>query len=271
MDQWLSDVHYGLVAISFVVATFGALSTFSTARWIAPEGHLRPTWLLLSALILGGCTAWSPHFLGLLAVSPDFLITFDIRLTLMALAAPVAAFIPGLYFAYRWGHVPGFIPVGAVFIGCGLAAMNYIAAAAIRVQGVVEHDEFFLFAGVAFAVVLVVPAVYMARSARPYLRYAAAPVMGMAVMGMYVISMTGFSIMPTMGEVDYFTGALTPPTMLMMAGVSVVIFSLLGLTLGLSQTDGEVSSASAPEQSDEIARAREEIRRRHDALRSGAE
>lgn len=271
MDQWLSDVHQGLVVTSFLIASFGALSTFSTARWIAPEGRTRLAWLLLSALILGGCTAWAPHFLGLLAVSPEVLMTFDIELTLMALAAPVLAFVPGLYLAYRWGHVPGAIPVAAVFIGIGLAAMNYIAAAAIRVQGIIEHDEFFLFAGVAFAVVLVVPAVYLARSKRAMLRYAAAPVMGLAVMGMYVISMSGFRIAPLMGEVDYFTGALTPPVMLMMAGVSVVVFSLIALTLGLSQTDDEFPGAGGLAESDEIAQAREAIRRRHEALRGGSE
>lgn len=270
MDQWLSDVHFGLVAVSFLVATFGAVSAFSTARWIAPAGRTRVAWLLLSAVILGGCTAWAPHFLGLLAVNPDVLITFDMRLTLAAFAAPVAACVPGLYLAYRWGHVPGLIPVAAVFIGGGLAAMNYLAAAGIRVEGVIEHDEFFLFAGVALAVLLTVPAVYLARSRRALWRYVAAPVMGLAVLGMYGVSMTGFRILPSDREVDYFTGAVTPPMLLMMVGLSVLIFSLLALTLGLSQSDGAEAAPAEGDRSDEIERAREAIKRRHEALRNTA-
>lgn len=268
MDQWLPDVILGLLAISFLVAVFGALSAFSTARWIAPAGRTRVSWLLLSAVILGGCTAWAPHFLGLLAVTPDTLITFDGRMTLLAFLAPVAAFIPGLYLAYRWGHIPGLIPVAAVFIGAGFATLNYLGATAIRVEGRIEHDEFFLFAGVAVAVVLVIPAIYLARSSRAGFRYLAAPIMGLAVLGMYMVSMSGFAIVPQASEVDYFTGALTPPVMLMLAGLSVLVFSVLSLTLGLSQSDtGAGREAEPSDGEDKIERARQEIRRRHQELR----
>ncbi|MDQ2070817.1 MHYT domain-containing protein [Natronospira bacteriovora] len=272
MDFWLSDVVYGLLVVSFLVAAFGALSTFSAARWIAPAGRTRLSWLLLSAMILAGCTAWAPYFLGLLAVTPDTLITFDARLALAAFLAPLLAFLPGLYLAYRWGHVPGLIPLAAVFIGGGLAAMNYLAAAAIRVQGLIVHDEFFLFAGVALAVLLAVPAMYLARSPRPRYRYVAAPVMALAVLSMYVVSMGGFEIQAAaVADLDYFTGALTPPLILLLAGLSVVVFSILSLTLGLSQSDSYDNAPAASDSSDEIQRVREEIKRRHEALKAGAD
>lgn len=272
MDQWLPDVILGLLAISFLVAVFGALSAFSTARWIAPAGRTRVSWLLLSAVILGGCTAWAPHFLGLLAVAPDTLITFDARMTLLAFLAPVVAFLPGLYLAYRWGHIPGLIPLAAVFIGAGFALLNYIGAAAIRVEGRIEHDEFFLFAGVALAVILVIPAVYLARNPRPIYRYLAAPIMGIAVLGMYLVSMSGFEIVPQQTDVDYFTGALTQPVMLMIAGLSVFIFTLLSLALGLSQSDASLGAqADISDGAEKIERVREEIRRRHEGLRGGTD
>jgi len=260
----LAAYQPGLVAVSFLVATFGAASGFSAARWIYKDGATRIGWLLLSAIILGACMAWSAHYLGMLALAHEMPMTFDARMSAIALAIPILSFIPGLYLGYRWGHIHGVIPLAAAFIGVGLATLNYIGAAAIRVQGSIVHDEFFLFAGGALAVAVTIPAMYLARNSQRVLRHMAAPVMGLAVLGMYLVSMGGFEIIPDGSEVDYFTGALTPPVMLLIVGLMVVVFSVLGLTLGLSQES--TSDPIVSESTDKIAEARAEIQRRRSAL-----
>jgi NO-binding membrane sensor protein with MHYT domain len=117
-------------------------------------------------------------------------------------------------------------------------------------------------------VILVIPAVYLARNPRPIYRYLAAPIMGIAVLGMYLVSMSGFEIVPQQGDVDYFTGALTQPVMLMIAGLSVFIFTLLSLALGLSQSDANLGAqADSSDGADKIEKVRQEIRRRHESLR----
>lgn len=267
-DFRLHEFDLGMVALSWVVAAFGALSAFSTARGIVMDGRTHPGWLLLSALILGGCTAWAAYFTGLMALTAGEPVAFDISLTLAAFLIPVIAFIPGMYLAWRWGHIPGMLPIGAVFLGVGLAGMNHISADVLRVDGRIVHDEFFLLAGTSAAVLITILAVFLARSPRALLRYLAAGIMGLAIPVMYVISFGGLEIVPTEEAVDYFTNAIAPQLMLGLIAVTVLFFALMGLGLGLSQEqDRQPAAAPEGDRSEEIAQARAEIQRRREALR----
>lgn len=125
-DPWL-------VALSYVIACIGSLSTLTIARHLdqAQRRSMRLVWGLLGGLCLAGAI-WSMHFIGMLAFQAPVAIRYDLATTVLSLLVALAAALLAVY--YMVMPHPGLSRqlLAASIIGLGISAMHYSGMAAIR-------------------------------------------------------------------------------------------------------------------------------------------
>ncbi len=234
----IDEFHLGLVVLSYVIATFGSLTGLLTSRNIPRGGRrIHYGWLLLSAFMLGTYAIWSMHFVGMLAYDPGTPITYDTQLTALSLLLPIVMMAGGLWAAYRWRRSLVALAVAAVIMGCGIAAMHYTGMAAMRVQADMHHATGPVVTSVIIGVVASFAALYIVREFKGVLRYACAPVMGLAVCSLHYTGMVGLVLEPREMDINYFDGAVTSPQMLFLIAVSMTSAVVLSVYLYWWQED----------------------------------
>ena len=68
MTNTLADYSIPLVILSYLVSVLGAYTGLLMSGYIrGAAGRIHGGWLVLSAVIFGGCAIWSMHFIGMLA------------------------------------------------------------------------------------------------------------------------------------------------------------------------------------------------------------
>lgn len=232
MYTTIDDFNLGMVLLSYVIATFGALTGLLTSRNIPLGGRgIHYGWLMLSAFMLGTYAIWSMHFVGMLAYEPGMPITYDLNLTLLSLVFPIAMMAGGLWAAYRWRRSLIALAVAGVIMGFGIAAMHYTGMMAMRVQADMTHATGPVVASVVIGVVASFAALYIVRETRGALRYAGAPVMGVAVCALHYTGMAGMALEPNNAQVNYFDSAVTSPQMLFLIAVSMTTAIMLSVYL----------------------------------------
>lgn len=227
-----ADYNLGLVGLSYAISVLGAATGLLVAQNIrSATGKIAYGWLLVAALLFGGCAIWAMHFIGMLAYTPGIPITYDTALTALSLVVPVVFTGFGLFVVYRWlGNVPAWLAAG-VIMGLGVASMHYTGMAAMRLQADMSHDHTLFVASIVIAIVASTAALWLAVNLQGLLRYASALVMGVAVCGMHYTGMAAMELTPNAQEVDYFTGALTQPLMRFYVTAAAVLACVLGAAL----------------------------------------
>ena len=182
-----------LVALSVLIAASAAYTALDlAARMRAASGWPRVAWLATAALAMGG-GIWSMHFVGMLAFSlPGVSVRYDLALTLVSLALPVAVTALGFLIAAR--KDPGRLALGAggLVMGCGIAAMHYTGMAAMRLPLDLSHEPAWVAVSLAIAIGAATIALRLAsRTVGFARRLGAALVMGLAIAGMHYAAMQG--------------------------------------------------------------------------------
>src|SRR4051794_14949618 len=93
-----------LVALSVLIAIFASYTALDLAgRMRASSGWPRCAWLATAATTMGG-GIWSMHFVGMLAFTlPGMEVTYDLTVTLISLALPIAVTALGFLVGSRTG------------------------------------------------------------------------------------------------------------------------------------------------------------------------
>jgi NO-binding membrane sensor protein with MHYT domain len=139
-----------LVAVVCLFASLTAVNLFNRAR--ATAGRARAMWIVAAA-IATGFGIWATHFVAMLAYEPGIPIAYNLRLTVLSLAA--AAFITGsglgiaVYLRERWAP-----PLAGAVVGGGIAAMHYIGMYAIEIPGHVSWQIALVLVSITFGMVL---------------------------------------------------------------------------------------------------------------------
>lgn len=245
MSNTLNDYSLLLIAVSFLVSALGAFTGLMLSRHIGTEeGGIRPGWLLLSALVLGGCAIWAMHFIGMLAWQPAGAVTYDTRMTLLSLALPILFTMAGLYTVHRFRGTPAWLLAGVV-MGLGVAAMHYTGMAALRIAAEMSHERALVAVSVIIAIVAAVAALRIAVHWRGALRHASSLVMAGAVCGMHYTGMAAMRLEPGGAAPDYFTGALTRPVMGIAVTLAVVCVAMVAMLFLFGRQLEDVSEAKA--------------------------
>lgn len=135
MTNTLADYDLLLVALSYCVSVLGALTGLLVAGLIRDsEGGVRPGWLLLAAILIGGCAIWAMHFIGMIAYDPGGPMAYDTIMTAASLVVPIAFVAVGLYATYRRPESFAARVVAGTITGLGVAAMHYTGMAGLRIE-----------------------------------------------------------------------------------------------------------------------------------------
>lgn len=204
------DVHHFSIGLwvlflSSVTAVVGCYIGLSCVRRSLEEPRRSGNWwLLMASLSIGGVGIWFMHFIGMLGFSvPGTTIRYDPVPTVLSVILAVLATLIGLRIAdvrstsrFRV-PAPVRLAIGGVLMGTAVGLMHYTGMAAIRIQGALHHDPFYVVASLGIGIVVSTLALVLTRYARkPLMRTVAAIVMGSAVVTLHYTGMAGVSVTP---------------------------------------------------------------------------
>ncbi|SMH60001.1 hybrid sensor histidine kinase/response regulator [Azospirillum agricola] len=243
--------HYDplLVALSYVIAVFGAYVALDLAHHAQGAGRTEASWLGGAALALGA-GIWSMHFVGMLAYRMDQPVGYDAGLTALSFLIAVAMSGVGLFTAAHRRFHRLTLPIAGGITGLGIVAMHYVGMAGLRMEGRLSYDAGLVAASVAIAIVASTVALWLAfRTTRPLQRAAGAVLLGLAVVAMHYTGMAAAGMEPGIGAHGTVHGgmpSLSSPLLATMTGLGTLV--LLALALVSSLLDRRIHDERTAEQ-----------------------
>src|SRR2546428_1380959 len=237
----IGSYNYALVALSVLIAMFASYAALDLAsRVTAAGGWTRAVWLLGGAGAMG-TGIWSMHYIGMLAFILPIPVAYHWPTVLLSLLAAILASVIALYVVSRQKMGASRAVAGSVLMGAGIAAMDYIGMAAMRLPAICQFNSFLVVLSVVFAVLISLAALWITFHFRDEKngigreKLAGAVVMGAAVPVMHYTVMAAASFMPTgmPADLSHAVGISTLGT----AGIAAVTFIVLGLALLTSWVD----------------------------------
>ena len=193
--ELVGTYHYGLVAISYLVASLASFVALDMAgRITASQGSTSRWWLFAGGSAMG-VGIWSMHFIGMLAFKLPIPQGYDLAITLYSLLIAVAASAYALWLVSQPTLPHLRLLGGALMLGAGIAAMHYTGMAAMRMQPGIDYDPLWFTLSIVVAIVTAGAALWIAHQLRSEhrrirrIRLLAALVMGLAVVGMHYTGM----------------------------------------------------------------------------------
>ncbi len=238
MEYLESSYNLGLVAVSYIIATFAGYAFLDVAGNVRrAQGLARLTWILVGATAFG-TGIWSMHFVGMLAFSLPVPVSYDLGLTglSMIFAVLACAIAYAIISRPRLTIIP--LMLGGIVTGAGIATMHYTGMAAMRTTALLSYDRNIFIISIVIAILASIAAMWIAyqidKSNLKFkyillLKIAAALIMGFAVVGMHYTGMAAARFEPTGGFGGIITG--TDKWLLGYATTSASLVILL-LTIG---------------------------------------
>ncbi|WP_419908515.1 MHYT domain-containing protein [Hoeflea sp.] len=229
------EVHYSpfLVGASVLVAVMAAFTSLRLTNGLRNLSVARRKVRIAQAAVALGGGIWSMHFIGMLAVTLPFLVSYDPLLTLSS--ALIAILITGcglllLHFGKRTNLR---ILLSGTLTGIGIASMHYTGMAAISANCVVSYRPFGIVLSVLIAIAASTLAMWLAYSNRSLLRTAiGAVVLGLSISAMHYAAMLNTSFSQAVNFVAEPIPALDPQ--ILAISVSLSAFVICGLFLLLA-------------------------------------
>src|SRR6202007_804994 len=153
--------NHALVALSVLIAMFASYAALDLAgRVTAARGWTRTVWLLGGAGAMG-TGIWSMHYIGMLAFILPIPVAYHWPTVLLSLCAAILASVIALYVVSRqkMGAFRAF--TGSVLMGAGIAGMDYIGMAALRLSAMCQFSTFLVVLSVVFAVLVSLAALWI--------------------------------------------------------------------------------------------------------------
>jgi signal transduction histidine kinase/CheY-like chemotaxis protein len=185
-----------LVLLSVLVAVLASYTALRLAERVAhAAGKSAFLWVGGGAFAMG-TGIWSMHFIGMLAFRLPIPLGYDLGITLLSWALPVAVSAVALGLLsrrdLRWGELAG----ATVLLGVGINAMHYVGMYAMRMDPGIVYDPVWVAASVVIAIVAAGGALLIGFRLRsnstPHVwsyRAGASVLMGLAIVGMHYAGM----------------------------------------------------------------------------------
>src|SRR5258708_577574 len=237
-------------------ASYAALDL--AGRVTAAGGWTRAIWLLGGAGAMG-IGIWSMHYIGMLAFILPIPVAYHWPTVLLSLFAAILASVVALYVVSRQKMGGSQAVAGSVLMGAGIASMDYIGMAAMRLPAVCQFNSFLVVLSVAFAVLISLAALWIAFHFRDektgigWEKLTGPVVQGDAIPIMRYTGMAAASFMPS-GMPPNLSHAVSTST-LGTAGIAAATFIVLGLVLLTSSLDRRFAAQTLELQEEKLQRS----------------
>jgi diguanylate cyclase (GGDEF)-like protein len=222
-----------LVALSYIIAVGGSFTALEMIeRWRNARGAPACYWQLGSAAALGG-SIWSMHFIGILALTVGFPLTYAPGATLLSLLIAIGVMVCGLQIiraGSSWIRVGG----AGITIGLGVAAMHYVGMSGVRFPGSLAYTPSLWGLSLLVAIAAATAALWLSLTLqKTWQRGVAAVAMAGAICGMHYTGMAAavFQVDP-LAQV-----APGLPSGLLATGIAIVTSALILCALVFVATD----------------------------------
>ncbi|CAN0625149.1 Uncharacterized signaling protein PA1727 [Burkholderia multivorans] len=237
-----------LVLFSIIVAILASYTALDMAGRISMASARTARWWLAGGSLAMGAGIWSMHFIGMLAFRLPIPLGYDPAITAASLVVAIASSAYALWLVSRETLQARRLAVGALVMGCGVAAMHYIGMGALRMQPGIRYEPAVFALSIAIAVGASGAALWLVSRLRRRvasaiaLRAGAAVLMGFAIACMHYTGMAAADF--PLGSVCGAVG--TGVTSAWLAPVVIVgTVSILTVTILLSVLDLRHASHTA--------------------------
>ena len=170
------------------------------------------------------------HFIGMLAVTLPFVVSYDPLLTLSSMLLAILITGCGLLLLHFGERTNLRILAAGTFTGVGIAAMHYTGMAATSANCIVSYNPFGIAASVVISIAASTLAMWLVYSNRSILRTAIGTVvLGLAVSAMHYVAMLNTSFAEAADFVAQPLPALDPQVLAI--SVTLSAFVICGLFL----------------------------------------
>lgn len=237
-----------LVLISLMVAVLASYTALTLAERVSQTTSMwvRWWWIVGGAFAMG-TGIWAMHFIGMLAFRLPIPLGYDLFITLLSWALPVAVSVLALWQLSRKEVTLRQLAASAVLIGIGINVMHYVGMAAMQMQPAIVYVPKLVAASTAIAVIAAGASVCIAFKLRRkgsrawWHRGAAAGAMGAAIAGMHYTGMAA-AIFSADSVCRAASGNFTLSGLAMLVIVGTV--SVLGIALLTAIYDARLEAKS---------------------------
>jgi NO-binding membrane sensor protein with MHYT domain len=236
-----TSYDYLQVTLSAIIAVSASYAALDLAgRVTAASGWPRLAWFAGGATAMG-IGIWSTHFTAMLAFRLPIPIRYHWPTVLLSLMAGLVSSAFALYIASRKKMGPVRALNSSVIMGIGIAALHYIAMAAMRLAAAMHFNPFIVALAVLFAMGFSLLALLLTFDLReesrgtPLRKILSSLVMGAAILGMHFTGMASGSFVPSARPADLSNVVNIDP--LETLGISTVTLLILVLSVVTSAVD----------------------------------
>jgi len=235
------------VIVSILVAMLASFTALDMAGRVASStGKVALVWLFGGGFAMG-VGIWAMHFIGMLSMSLDMVMSYDPLLTATSMVVAILASIFALWLVCSSRDLPWRRLLGGAFVlGSGVVAMHYTGMAALMFSPGITWNWGWVAASVVIALVASGAALWLAFHLREghgrvtILRLGASVVMGCAIAGMHYTGMAAADF-PMMSHATHMGVNSNWLAIL----VTVVTLAILGITLLVSMLDARMQARTS--------------------------
>ncbi len=236
-----------IVIVSILVAMLASFTALDMAgRVVHSTGKVALVWLFGGGFSMG-IGIWAMHFIGMLSMNMDMVMSYNASLTALSAAIAVCASIFALWLVCHsdlpWPRLAG----GALILGSGVVAMHYTGMAALMFSPGIVWQWGWVGLSVVIALAASGAALWLAFNLREgqtsrvtLLRIGAAVVMGFAIAGMHYTGMMAAEFPAHSHSVGQGVNSNWLAIL-----VTVVTLSILGITLLVSMLDARMQARTS--------------------------
>ena len=233
-----------LVLLSIGVAILGSLAALgltSRSRDQDPDAW-QSSFVLVNGGLIMGSTIWSMHFVAMMAVELPILVNYNLAETVGSTCLAIFSTGVALYITSTRKLGSMSIPLGAVFMGLGIAGMHYLGMSAIRGCGL-AYDFRLVAASVAIAIVASMAALWFAFYKRGFLTtLAGGVVQGLAIASMHYTAMAATYFVPLDATVSLSAPLFKQSSLAYMIAIAMGVISIGNLLLLAAVTPRQSTS-----------------------------
>ena len=243
----MAEVHYSplLVFASVLVAIMAAFTCLRLTNGLRNLPVTRRKIRIAQASIALGGGIWSMHYIGMLAVTLPFYVSYDPLLTLGSALIAILITGSGLLMLHFGERTRPHILIAGTLTGIGIASMHYTGMAAISDNCILTYSS----SGIALSVIVAIAAstlaMWLAYSNRSMLRSAlGAVVLGLSISAMHYVAMVFTAFSQATEFVAEPAPMLDPETLAMTVSLTAFVLCGLFLLLAVPMEDAKPESES---------------------------
>lgn len=186
-----------LLGLAFAVSVSGSVIGLACTRHstTATTTAARMRWLLMAALAIGGVGIWLMHYIAMLGFAvPGSPIRYNLMWTIVSALISIVAVFVGLVIVGTKFRLSKLLAGGAL-VGVAVNVMHFTGMRALRFQGEIHYNVYFVALSLVIAVVAGTAALWFTMILESsILRFFAGVIMGIAVVGMHYTAMAAIEI-----------------------------------------------------------------------------